>query len=96
MSRVAGGGQGQGPSPYQEALKQYAPILFSVLFVLVVLALVRNCIDARIHPDENRPFDPVQNFGRTNASGLARLVVQGQETEPRKPASSRTRDRIEV
>ena len=84
MSQVAGGSQGPGGSPYQDALKQYAPILFGVLAVLVAVALIRNCIDARIHPDEDSRFDPVKNFGRTNGAGLARLVAQGKETEPRK------------
>ena len=59
--------------PYLDALTKYAPILFGLLFLFVAVALIRNWIDARDHPEtqHSEPFD----IRSLNARGAARLYT---------------------
>lgn len=78
---------GRGPmggGPAQELIKQFAPIFFGVLFILVAIALIRNWVDERAHPDEVRRYDAVRNFGRVNSASLARTLARAaREQESR-------------
>ena len=70
-----GGMMGRGP--YFEGVQKLAPIIIFVLFAIIAVALVRNFIDAKVHPklEDNRP-DPVKNFYKLNARGLVNVITK--------------------
>lgn len=71
-----------GRSGYYEVMQRFAPILGGVLFVVVVLAVAINFIqDRRNPPAEGERYDAVVNFSRTNARGMADLVMRKRSDE---------------
>ena len=58
-----------GRGPYLNAIAQYAPLLFGTLFLVIIVALVRNWLDERVHPDQHQTID-IRRVHRQGARGL--------------------------
>lgn len=72
-----------GPrSPYFEGVVKIAPIIALVLFLIVAVALARNFIDNRLHPEEqHQTFDPVKNFSKINSRGMVEVAARRSDRD---------------
>ena len=70
-------GRGGPGSSYYESVQKFAPILVAVLFIVIAVALARNFIEARLHPEaRGRQFDPVKNFSKINSRGMVNVLMK--------------------
>lgn len=58
-----------------EGILKIVPYLAGYFFIIIVIALVMNLIDAWRHPESRkRSFDPVKNFSKINSAGMIKVL----------------------